>query len=535
MPAKHIISDEAAQQSLLHGINTVANAVKLTLGPKGRNVVVEKKWGSPVITNDGITIAKEVELPDSFENMGAQLIKEAASKTNDVAGDGTTTATILAQVIVRNGMKNVAAGADPMAIKRGLDKCVTALVAELAKISNPVVGRDQMAQVASISANDSEIGEMLADVLDKVGTEGVVTIEEGKGIESETEYVEGMNFDRGYISPYFVTNPDRMETIIENPYILVTDKKISSAQELVPVLEQALQVTKDLVVIAEDIDGEALAVMVVNRLRGTLNCLAVKAPGFGDRRKAMLEDIAVLTGAEVVSEERGRRLDQATVADFGQARRIETTKDRTTIIEGKGDPAMIKGRADQIGVQIEETTSEYDKEKLQERLAKLSGGVAVLKIGAPTEPELKERKSRVEDALAATRAAAEEGVVPGGGVAFIRALTALDSVSLTGDEAIAKAILKEAMEAPIRIIAANSNQEGAVVLDQVRGNSAANYGYDAARNEFGDLVERGIIDPTKVSRSALENASSVAGMILTTYSLITQEEEEHHDDHGHAH
>ena len=535
MPAKHIISDEAAQRALFHGINQVSDAVKLTLGPKGRNVVVEKKWGAPVITNDGVTIAKEVELPDSFENMGAQLIKEAASKTNDVAGDGTTTATVLAQVIVRNGMKNIAAGTDPMAIKRGLDKCVTALVAELAKISNPVVGRDQMAQVASISANDSEIGEMLADVLDKVGTEGVVTIEEGKGIESETEYVEGMNFDRGYISPYFVTNPDRMETIIENPYILVTDKKISSAQELVPVLEQALQITKNLVVIAEDIDSEALAVMVVNRLRGTMNCLAVKAPGFGDRRKAMLEDIAVLTGAEVVSEERGRRLDQATVADLGQARRIETTKDRTTIIEGKGDPAMIKGRADQIGVQIEETTSEYDKEKLQERLAKLSGGVAVIKIGAPTEPELKERKSRVEDALAATRAAAEEGVVPGGGVAFVRVLAALGSVSLIGDEAVAKAILKEALEAPIRIIASNSNQEGAVVLDQVRSNNSVNYGYDALRNDFADLVERGIIDPTKVSRSALENASSVAGMILTTYSLITQEEEEHHDDHGHHH
>lgn len=535
MPAKHIISDEAAQQALLHGIKQVSDAVKLTLGPKGRNVVIEKKWGAPVITNDGVSIAKEVELPASFENMGAQLIKEAASKTNDVAGDGTTTATVLAQVIVQNGMKNVAAGADPMAIKRGLDKCVAALVAELVKISNPVVGRDQMAQVAAISANDSEVGEMLADVLDKVGTAGVVTIEEGKGIESETEYVEGMNFDRGYISPYFVTNPDRMETIIENPYILVTDKKISSAQELVPLLEQALQITKNLVIIAEDIDSEALAVMVVNRLRGTLNCLAVKAPGFGDRRKAMLEDIAVLTGAEVVSEERGRRLDQATVADLGQARRIETTKDRTTIIEGKGDPTMIKGRTDQINVQIEDTTSEYDKEKLQERLAKLSGGVAVVKIGAPTEPELKERKSRVEDALSATRAAAEEGIVPGGGVAYIRALSILDGVNLTSDESVAKTILKEALETPLRIIAANSNQEGAVVLDQVRSNSSVNYGYDAMKNDFGDLVERGIIDPTKVSRSALENASSVASMILTTYSLITQEEEEQHDDHGHHH
>ena len=398
MPAKQIISDEAAQQALLRGINIVSDAVRLTLGPKGRNVVLEKKWGAPVITNDGVTIAKEVELPEPFENMGAQLIKEAASKTNDIAGDGTTTATVLAQVLVQQGMRNVAAGADPMAIKRGIDKCVKAVVARLGAMSNPIEGRDQMAQVAAISANDREIGDMLADVLEKVGAEGVVTVEEGKGIESETEYVEGMTFDRGYISPYFVTNPERMESVIEQPYILVTDKKISSASELVPVLEQALQVTKNLVVIAEDVESEALAVMVVNKLRGTLNCLAVKAPGFGDRRKAMLEDTAVLTGAEVVSEERGRRLDQATVADLGQARRIECSKDRTTIIDGRGDTTVIKGRADQINVQIEETTSEYDKEKLQERLAKLSGGVAVVKIGAPTEPELKERKGRVEDA-----------------------------------------------------------------------------------------------------------------------------------------
>ena len=535
MPAKQIISDEAAQQALLRGINMVSDAVRLTLGPKGRNVVLEKKWGAPVITNDGITIAKEVELPESFENMGAQLIKEAASKTNDVAGDGTTTATVLAQVLVQQGMRNVAAGADPMAIKRGIDKCVKAVVAQLGAISNPIEGRNQMAQVASISANDREIGDMLADVLEKVGAEGVVTVEEGKGIESETEYVEGMNFDRGYISPYFVTNPERMESVIDQPHILVTDKKISSATELVPILEQALQVTKNLVVIAEDVESEALAVMVVNKLRGSINCLAVKAPGFGDRRKAMLEDIAVLTGAEVVSEERGRRLDQATVADLGQARRIECTKDRTTIIEGRGDSTMIKGRADQINVQIEETTSEYDKEKLQERLAKLSGGVAVVKIGAPTEPELKERKGRVEDALSATRAAVAEGVVPGGGVAFVRAISALDDVNLSGDEAVAKSILAEALQTPVRIIASNSNQEGAVVLDQIKSNSSVNYGYDAVRNDYTDLVERGIIDPTKVARSALENAASVASMILTTYSLITQEEEEHHDDHGHMH
>ncbi len=535
MPAKHIISDQAAQQALLKGISTVSNAVGRTLGPKGRNVALEKKWGAPVITNDGVTIAKEVDLPDSFENMGAQLIKEAASKTNDVAGDGTTTAMVLAHNIVREGMKNVAAGADPMAIKRGLDKCVQALVKELAGISTPVQGRDQMAQVATISANDREIGDMLADVLEQVGAEGVVTIEEGKGIESETEYVEGMNFDRGYISPYFVTNPERMETIIENPHILVTDKKISSASELVPVLESALQVTRNLVVIAEDVDSEALAVLVVNKLRGTINCLAVKAPGFGDRRKAMLEDIAILTGAEVVSEERGRRLDQATVADLGQARRIETTKDRTTIVGGTGEPQMIKARTEQIGVLIEETTSEYDKEKLQERLAKLSGGVAVVKVGAPTEPELKNRKSRVEDALSATRAAVEEGIVPGGGVAYIRAISAIDSINLIGDEAVGRTILQAALEEPVRIIARNSGAEPAVVMDEVRRNSERNFGYDAARGEYGDLVERGIIDPTKVSRSALENASSVAGMILTTYSLITQEEEEEHDHHGHSH
>ena len=535
MAAKIIISDEAAQQALLHGIATVSNAVGRTLGPKGRNVALEKKWGAPVITNDGVTIAKEVELPESFENMGAQLIKEAASKTNDVAGDGTTTATVLAHSLVRDGMKNVAAGADPMAIKRGLDKGVAAVVKELAGIATPVQGRDQMSQVATISANDAEIGEMLADVLEQVGAEGVVTIEEGKGIESETEYVEGMNFDRGYISPYFVTNPERMESVIESPHILVTDKKISSAAELVPALESALQVTRNLVVIAEDVESEALAVLVVNKLRGTINCLAVKAPGFGDRRKAMLEDIAVLTGAQVVSEERGRRLDQATVADMGQARRVETTKDRTTIVGGAGDAEMIKGRGEQIRVQIEETTSEYDKEKLQERLAKLSGGVAVVKVGAPTEPELKNRKARVEDALSATRAAVEEGIVPGGGVAYVRAMSALEGVRLTGDEEVGRIILKNALEEPVRIIARNSGAEPAVVMDEVRRSGERTYGYDAVRGDYGDLVERGIIDPTKVSRSALENASSVAGMILTTYSLITQEEEEEPDHHGHHH
>ena len=535
MPAKEIIRDEAAQRALLRGIDTVADAVKLTLGPKGRNVVLEKKWGAPVITNDGVTIAKEIELPESFENMGAQLIKEAASKTNEVAGDGTTTATILAQVLIQEGIKNVVAGADPMAIKRGIDKSVAAVVSELSKNSNTIEGRDQMAQVASVSANNEEIGSMLADVLHKVGAQGVVTVEESKGIESETEYVDGMNFDRGYISPYFVTNPERMEAAIENPYILITDKKISAATELVPLLEQVLQVSKSLVIIGEDIDSEALAVLVVNRLRGTLNCLALKAPGFGDRRKAMLEDIAVLTGGQVISEETGRRLDQATIADLGQARRIESTKDRTTIIDGHGTSDSIKGRTEQIKVQIEETTSEYDKEKLQERLAKLSGGVAVVKVGAPTEPELKERKARVEDALSATRAAIEEGVVPGGGVAYIRAMSALDGLKLLEDEAVGTTILRKALEMPIRIIATNSGHEAAVVLEEVRNNSAANFGYDAKTNDYGDMVTKGIIDPTKVTRAALENAASVASMILTSQALVTDEHEEEPDDHGHHH
>ena len=535
MPAKEIIRDEAAQRALLRGIDTVADAVKLTLGPKGRNVVLEKKWGAPVITNDGVTIAKEIELPESFENMGAQLIKEAASKTNEVAGDGTTTATILAQVLVQEGIKNVVAGADPMAIKRGIDKSVTAVVSELSKNSNTIEGRDQMAQVASVSANNEEIGNMLADVLHKVGAQGVVTVEESKGVESETEYVDGMNFDRGYISPYFVTNPERMEAVIENPYILITDKKISAATELVPLLEQVLQVSKSLVIIGEDIDSEALAVLVVNRLRGTLNCLALKAPGFGDRRKAMLEDIAVLTGGQVISEETGRRLDQATIADLGQARRVESTKDRTTIIDGHGTSDSIKGRTEQIKVQIEETTSEYDKEKLQERLAKLSGGVAVVKVGAPTEPELKERKARVEDALSATRAAIEEGVVPGGGVAYLRAMSALDGLKLREDEAVGATILRKALEMPIRIIATNSGHEAAVVLEEVRNNSAANFGYDAKTNDYGDMVAKGIIDPTKVTRAALENAASVASMILTSQALVTDEHEEKPDDHGHHH
>ncbi|PKB79723.1 MAG: chaperonin GroL [SAR202 cluster bacterium Io17-Chloro-G9] len=534
MPAKQIIRDEDSQQALLRGIDQLANAVRLTLGPNGHNVVLERKWGAPLVTNDGVAIAKEVDLPKAFENMGAQLIKEAATKTNDVTGDGTTTATVLAQIIVKEGMKNIAAGADPMALKRGLDRGVAAIVAELKTLSVPVEGRDHIAQIAGISGNDPEIGETLADVMEKVGRDGVITVEEGKGIETETEYVDGMTFDRGYISPYFVTNPERMDAVIEDPYILITDKKISSTADLVPVLEKILQVSRNLVVIGEDIDGEALAVLVVNKIRGILSGVAVKAPGFGDRRKAMLEDIAILTGGQVISEEQGRKLELATVADMGQARRIESTKDKTVIIDGKGTQDMIKSRVDQIQVQLEETTSEYDKEKLQERIAKLSGGVAVIKVGAPTEPELKERKQKVEDALAATRAAIDEGIVPGGGVAYIRALPALDKLQLDADEAVAITILKMALPEPLRIIAQNAGQDGPVVLAEVAGNQSTNYGYDADAHEYGDLLVKGIVDPAKVSRVALENAASVAGMILTTNILITEEEVEE-EDHGHDH
>ncbi len=538
MPAKHIIRDEEAQKALLSGIEAIAKAVSLTLGPRGQNVILEKKWGAPVITNDGVAIAKEIDLPESFENMGAQLIKEAATKTNESAGDGTTTATILAHLIVREGMRLVAAGVDPMALKRGIDKGVKAIVAELDTLSTPVDTREQTAQVATISANDDEIGEIIADVMDHVGRDGVITVEESKGIESETEYVDGMNFDRGYISPYFVTNPERMETVIEDPYILITDKKISSVADLVPILEKHLQVSKNLVIIGEDVDSEALAVLVVNKMRGTINCLALKAPGFGDRRKAMLEDIAILTGGTVISEEQGRKLDLTNIEDLGQARRVISTKDKTTIIDGKGDKAMITARVDQIQIQMDDTTSEYDKEKLQERMAKLAGGVAIIKVGGATEPELKERKQRVEDALSATRAAVDEGIVPGGGVAYIRAMHVLDNLGLERDEANAVTILKKALEEPIRIIASNAGQEGAVVLDNIRQNQSQNYGFDASSIEYGDLVDKGIIDPAKVARIALENAASVASMILTTQSLITEEKAKDANaghDHGHDH
>ena len=536
MPAKQIAKGEAARKALLQGIDTVGNAVRLTLGPKGQNVILGKKWGAPVITNDGVAVAKEIELPESFENMGAQLIMQAAIKTNEVAGDGTTTSTILAHAMVQEGMQHVAAGFDPMVIKRGIDKAVEALVAELKNISIPLEGREQVAQAASISAKDPEIGQTLAEVMDRVGRAGVITVEEGKGIESETEFVEGMNFDRGYISPYFVTNPEQMEAVVEDAYILITDKKISAVAELVPLMENALQVTKNLVVIAEDVDSEALALLVVNKLRGTLSCLAVKAPAFGDRRKATLEDIATLTGGQVISTDQGRKLDQATVADLGRARRVVSTNDRTTIVEGKGSPDLIKARQEQIKVQIEDMTSEYDKEKLQERLAKLAGGVAVIKVGAATEPELKERKQRVEGALAATRAAVEEGIVPGGGVAYVRVLPVLEGLNLPGDEAIAKSILRHALELPLKIIAANAGQEGPVVLDAVRLSGSRSFGFDAQRNEFGDMVAKGIIDPAKVSRAALENAASIAGMILTTQALVGVEDKKGKaGDAPHAH
>jgi len=519
--AKQLAYDQEARQALKRGIDALADAVKLTLGPKGRNVILDKKFGPPTVTNDGVTIAKEIELEDHLQNMGAQLIKEAATKTNDVAGDGTTTATVLAQAMVHEGLKNIAAGASPMALKRGIEKATSTVTEELKKNATPIEGREQIAQIAAISAADQEIGDLIADVMERVGKDGVITVEEGKGIRFETEYVEGMNFDRGYISPYFVTNAERMEAVLEDPYILLTDKKISAVSDLLPVLEKALQVSKNLLVFAEDVVGEALATLVVNKLRGTLNCLAVKAPGFGDRRKAMLEDMAILIGGQVITEERGRKLDSATVAELGRARKVVSTKDETTIVEGKGSEEQIKARMKQIKAQIEETTSDYDREKLQERLAKLAGGVAVIKVGAVTEVELKEKKHRVEDALSATRAAVEEGILPGGGVAFINAMPALNKVSHDGDEAVGVRIVKRALEEPLRRIAINAGQEGSVVVDAVKKNGNRGFGYDALRDDFGDMVAKGIIDPAKVTRAALENAASVAAMVLTTEALVT--------------
>ena len=522
MPAKKISYSEEARKSLRTGIDSLAAAVKVTLGPKGRNVVLDKSFGPPQVCSDGVTIAKEIELPDAFENMGAQLLKEAATKTNDAAGDGTTTSVVLAQAIINDGFKNVTAGSNPMAIKRGIDKAVASIVAELGKMSQPVETRERIAQVASLSAHEEAIGETIAEAMEKVGKDGVITVEESKGLADEIEYVEGMQIDRGYISPYFITNADRMESVIEDATILITDKKVSAVAEMLPALEKLLQVgRKNVVIVGEDVDGEALATLVVNKLRGTLNILAVKAPGFGDRRKAMLEDIAILTGGTVISEETGRKLDNAELEDFGQARRVSSTKDETTIVEGKGSEEAIQARIGQIKTQIEDTTSEFDREKLQERMAKLSGGVAVIKVGAATEIELKERKARVEDALSATRSAVEEGIVAGGGVALVRAQRALEGGDLSTDERVGMDIIRRSLEQPLKLIVENAGFEGAVVLNEVK-QQADDYGYDADIGEYGPMLERGIVDPAKVTRSALQNAASVAGMVLTTESMITE-------------
>ena len=518
--AKQLTFSEEARAAMKRGIDTMANTVGVTLGPRGRNVVLDKKFGPPQVCSDGVTIAKEIELEDAFENMGAQLLKEAASKTNDVAGDGTTTATVLAQAIVHEGFKNIAAGANPMALKRGIDKGVGSLREAIEKMSTPVEGRTQIGQVAALSAHDEEMGQLIAEVMEKVGKDGVITVEESKGLNYEQEFVEGMQIDRGYISPYFITDQERMEAVIEDPYILITDKKVSAVADLLPALEKILQVGKNVVLVGEDIEGEALATLVVNKLRGTLSCIAVKAPGFGDRRKAMLEDMATLTGGQVISEEVGRKLDSVSVEDLGRARRVVATKEETTFVDGAGSEDAIQGRINQIKAQIEETTSDFDREKLQERLAKLSGGVAIIEVGAATEVELKEKKNRVEDALSATRAAVEEGIVPGGGVALIRARSALDSLKLEGDEAVGVNILKRALEQPLKLIAENTGVSGDVILaDSVKGEG--DWGYDAEVGEFTNLLKRGIMDPAKVTRAAIENAASVASMVLTTESLIT--------------
>jgi chaperonin GroEL len=523
--AKQIIFEDNARRSLKAGVDALANAVKTTLGPKGRNVALDKKWGSPTVTHDGVTVAKEVELEDPFENMGAQLLKEAATKTNDVAGDGTTTATVLAQSIVNEGLKNVTAGANPMMLKRGIESGRDAIVKALKESATPVSGKEAIAQVASISAADQTIGALIADVMDKVGKDGVITVEESKGLEFETEYVEGMQLDRGYLSPYFVTNSERMEAVIEDPYILITDKKISSAQDIVPALEKLVQVgNRNVVIVAEDVDGEALATLVLNKLRGMINALAIKAPGFGDRRKAMLRDIAILTGGQVITEELGRKLDSVMLDDFGRAAKVVSTKDETTIVDGAGSAADIKGRIDQIRAEVDASTSDYDREKLQERLAKLAGGVAIIRVGAATETELKEKKHRVEDALSATRAAVEEGIVPGGGVALINAIPALDAVNLEGDAATGVRILRRALEEPMRMISQNAGLDGAVVIEKVRmlhKDKQSNVGYDVLANDYVDMLEAGIIDPVKVTRSAVENACSIAAMILTTSALVT--------------
>ena len=519
--AKQLLFGEEARKALRTGITTLTDAIRVTLGPRGRPVALDRKFGAPSVLNDGVSIAKDIELPDPFENMGVQLVKEAATKTNDQCGDGTSTSVILAQGIIAEGFKNIAAGADSMALKRGIEKGVAAVVEELKKTAIPVAGKEQVAQVASISAADEDIGNLIANVMEKVGKDGVITIEEGKGLEFETEYVEGMKFDRGYISPYFITNVEQMRCELEDPYILITDKKISALNDILPALEKIVQTSKNIVIIAEDVDGEPLATLVVNKLRGTLSPLAVKAPGFGDRRKEMLQDIAVLTGGKVISEEVGRKLDSVTIEDLGRARKVVADKDDTTIVEGKGATGDIEARIKQIRAQIDITTSDYDKEKLQERLAKLAGGVAVIKVGAATEVDLKEKKHRTEDALSATRAAVEEGILPGGGIALLNAIPALDKLKVKGDEATGVAVLRHALEAPIRCIAANSGREGSVIVNKVK-ESPKGVGYDALKDELDvDMVKRGIVDPLKVTRSALQNGASIANMVLTTESLVT--------------
>jgi chaperonin GroEL len=518
--AKQLIFDDMARRGLKRGVDRLADAVRVTLGPKGRNVVLDKKFGSPTITNDGVTIARDIELEDPFENMGAQLVKEVATKTDDVAGDGTTTAVVLAHAMVSEGLRNVTAGANPMQVKGGIEKAVEAVVDEIKRVARPVETRAQIAAVASISAADPEVGEIIADVMDKVGKDGVITVEEGQTLGLEREYTEGMQFDRGYISAYFVTNPDRMETVLEDPLILITDKKISSVPDILPALEKVVSVGKPVLIIAEDIDGEALATLVVNKLRGTVQVLGVKAPGFGDRRKEMLRDLAIITGGTVISEEIGRKLDSATAEDLGKARRVVATKDDTTIVDGAGRPEDIKARMTQIKTQIEDTTSDYDKEKLQERLAKLAGGVAVIKVGAATEVELKEKKHRIEDALSTTRAAVEEGLVAGGGTTLLQAIPVLASIKLDGDAQVGVDIVRKALEAPARQIADNAGAPGEVVVQHVKGLKPG-HGYDALTGEYGDLFKKGIVDAAKVTRSALQNAASIAAMVLTTETLIT--------------
>ena len=528
MAAKILMFDEEARRALERGVDKVANAVKITLGPKGKNVVIEKSWGSPTITNDGVSIAKEIELEDKFENLGAQLVKEVASKTNDVAGDGTTTATVLAQAMVKEGFKNVAAGANPILLKRGIEKAVNAAVEEIKGVAKKLSGKEDIAHVASISANDPEIGDLIAEAMDKVGEDGVITVEDSKTMETYVEFTEGMQFDRGYISPYFVTDAEKMEVVLKEPFILITDKKLSSVKPLIPILEKVAQTGKPLLIIAEDVEGEALTTLVLNKLKGTLESCAVKAPGFGERRKAMLQDIAILTGGQVISEELGLTLEKATLEDLGRADLVRIKKDETIIVGGKGDADSIKKRVEQIKAQIEQTTSEYEKETLQERMAKLAGGVAVIKVGAATETELKEKKHRIEDALSATRAAVEEGIVAGGGVTLLRTRKAVEKVvnELDGDEKVGAKIVYKALEAPIRQIALNAGYDGSIIVEKVLEKDDPAYGFDALKGEYTDMFKAGIIDPAKVTRSALQNAASIAAMLLTTEVLVVEKPEE---------